>query len=70
MVCGLVDGWVFLLTFLIFDCLLKAPQPITGLLFCHDDHQHTGMKLDWTLISWSHDNNQFDQTSLTHLQQL
>ena len=26
--CGLVDGGVFLLT---FDCLLKAPQPITGL---------------------------------------
>ena len=31
MVCGLVDGRVFLLT---FDCLLKAPQPVTG-LFLH-----------------------------------
>ena len=28
--CELVDGGVFLLT---FDCLLKAPQPITGLFF-------------------------------------
>ena len=26
--CGLVDGWVFLLT---FDSLLKPPQPVTGL---------------------------------------
>ena len=31
--CGLVDGWVFLLT---FDCLLKAPQPITGLFLTFD----------------------------------
>ena len=29
--CGLVDGWVFLLT---FDCLLKLPQSITGLFWC------------------------------------
>ena len=44
--CGLVDGWVLSFDILIFDCLLKAPQPVTG-LFLFVDVFYAELTGDW-----------------------